>query len=97
MTLYEFDKKIDELKIVRSKAEGIRRSRVNSVIEKLEMKRLENITESLRNMETTITAEDLTDLTNIADTFENSAQEIQNVNNLIDNSIGIGKRILALL
>lgn len=94
MTLEEFDTKIDSLKIVRSKATGLKRAELTEIIDGLETARVEDITEILRNIE--IPEDNIQQLNEIATTFDQATEEINNASDLIDNAIGFGRTLVGL-
>lgn len=97
MTLAEYDQKIAELKQVQAKANGLKLAEITAVIDDLETSRLESITSIITSADFGFSAADIAELSNIAQTFESASNEINDANELIDNAISLGKKLLTLL
>ncbi|AFU70371.1 hypothetical protein P700755_003794 [Psychroflexus torquis ATCC 700755] len=97
MTLQYYDKKISELKIVKTKATAMRRSDCAQLIDDLETKRVLFIANMVGDIGHGLSQNDLDELTQIAEAFSNASGELQNQNSLIDNAIRIGSKLLALI
>jgi hypothetical protein len=97
MTLAEYDQKIIDLKKVQAKASGLKLAEITAVIDDLETARLESITSIISSANFGFSDEDISELRNIAQAFESASNEIDEANELIDNAISLGKKLLALL
>ena len=95
MTLEDYNKKIRELKIVKTKATAMRRSDCAQLIDDLETKRVSFIANMVDGISHKLSQDDLDELTEIAEAFNNAKGELQNQNNLIDNAIRIGSKLIA--
>tara|TARA_R110001606_G_scaffold397481_1_gene574009 strand:+ start:1072 stop:1359 length:288 start_codon:yes stop_codon:yes gene_type:complete len=94
MTLAEFDEKIAQLEIIQASAVAMQLSDITELIDDLSLKRVELITSPLINMEQQLTSDDIEDFNSIAEAFDNGTAEIEEVNNLIDKAITIGRKLL---
>lgn len=97
MTLDEFNEKITQLELVKNKATGLRAMELMDIISDLTVKVAEYETSFLIILEEGLSAQDLEELENIANTFNTETETLANRNELIDNTISIGKKIIALL
>ena len=94
MTLAEFDEKIAQLEIIQASTVAMQLSDITELIDDLSLKRVELITSPLINMEQQLTSDDIEDFNSIAEAFDNGTAEIEEVNNLIDKAITIGRKLL---
>lgn len=97
MTLSEYDEKIENLKTVRSKANGLKKAQLTSVIDNLRTARVEELTSVLNAGGFGFSAENIAELKSIANTFQQGSNDIQDANELIDNAISLGKKLLTLV
>ena len=73
----------------------MRRSDCTQLIDDLETKRVSFIANMVDGISHTLSQNDLDELTQIAEAFNNTKGELQNQNNLIDNAVRIGSKLLA--
>jgi hypothetical protein len=73
----------------------MRRSDCTQLIDDLETKRVSFIANMVDGISHTLSQNDLDELTQIAEAFNNAKGELQNQNNLIDNAVRIGSKLLA--
>jgi len=97
MTIQDYDEKIAELKVVLTKATAMRRSDCAALIDDLETKRTLFIANIVGSIDGGVSQNDLDELTQIAEAFKNAEGELQDQNNLIDNALRIGAKVIALL
>jgi len=97
MTLADFDKKIDELKLVRTKAHGLRKAELTNIIDNLETKRVNILVAPINNADFGFTQDDIDELKVIAQQFQVATDEIEEANELIDNAISLGTKLFNLL
>jgi hypothetical protein len=97
MTIQDYDNKITELKVVKTKARAMRRSDCAELIDNLETKRAIFIANIAGTIDSGLSQNDLDELTQIAEVFKNAEGELQDQNNLIDNAIRIGSKLLTAL
>ncbi|HEY9083491.1 MAG TPA: hypothetical protein VIN73_09155 [Vicingaceae bacterium] len=97
MTLADFDEKIDELKLVRSKANGLKKAELTNLIDNLETKRVSILVAPINNADFGFTQDDIDELKVIAQQFQVATDEIEEANELIDNAISLGTKLFDLL
>jgi len=97
LTIQELNEKIDRLKKVKDKSSGMQRSDLAEIIDDLETKRVELLTEGLVNLQISLSEEDISDLDNIANAFAQESETIENQNDLIDRAIEIGRDLVSLI
>jgi hypothetical protein len=76
MTLQDYDKKIRELKTVKTKATAMRRSDCAQLIDDLETERVSFIANMVDGISHTLSQNDLDELTQIAEAFNNAKREL---------------------
>jgi hypothetical protein len=97
MTVTEYDEKIANLKIIRDEATGMEKADLTAIISDLNTARLAHLLEDLTDLVAPFSADDVAELTEIANVFENATEEIENANELIDNAISLGGKIVELV
>jgi hypothetical protein len=97
MTLDEFKEKIAQLEFVKNKATGLKAMELMDVISDLTVKVAEHETSFLTALEEGVSAQYFEELESITNTFKTETEALANRNELIDNTILIGKKIIALL
>lgn len=97
MTLAEFDEKIAELELVLNKANGLKKAELRDIIEDLETKRVSFLTKSINDTDFGFTQADIKELQVIAQKFQDGTEGIEESNELIDNAIRLGKKLLSLI
>lgn len=97
MTLAEYDQKIEELEAVQSKSSGLKKAEITNVLDNLRTARVESLAGKLSNADFGFSSEDVQELEAIASSFQGATDEIDNANELIDNAIRLGKKLLALV
>jgi hypothetical protein len=97
MTLDEFKEKIAQLELVKNEATGLKAMELMDIISDLSVKVAELETSFLIILEEGISTQDFEELESITNTFNTEAETLANRNELIVNTISIGKKIIALL
>mgnify|MGYP003635999222 CR=1 FL=1 len=97
MTLADYDKKIEELKVVRAKAKGLQKAELTVLIDDLETKRVSFLTQPINEADFGFSQGNIAELKEIAQKFETATEEIEEANELIDRAINLGKKLVLLL